>query len=137
MPKAKLPARRINPGINMRHMTCDGQGCPVEACTGILTGKWKGEILHWLLEGSKRQGELRRFISGATTRDLTNQLQELEEAGVIQRRVMEGMPRRVEYSLTETGKSLKPVIKAAWQWGRLFLDSHPNSSSVSQSMEKI
>ncbi len=106
-------------------MNYDGPGCPVEVCTGIITGKWKGEILHWLLEGSKRQGDLHRSIPGATKQELIDQLRELEAAGIVQSRVMEVMPRRVEYSLTAEGKALKPVIKAAWLWGRSFLDSHP------------
>ncbi len=108
----------------MRHMNYEGPGCPVEACTGIITGKWKGEILHWLLDGSKRQGELHRVIPGATKQELAGQLQELEAAGIVQSRVVEDMPRRVEYSLTAEGKTLKPVIKAAWLWGRSFLEGH-------------
>ena len=106
----------------MRHMNYDGPGCPVEACTEVIAGKWKGEILYLLLSGSKRHGELRRLIPNITQRMLTNQLRELEAAGIVQRRVMEGMPLRVEYSLTASGKDLEPVIKAAWQWGRSFLE---------------
>ena len=109
----------------MRHKNYDGPGCPVEACTEIIGGKWKGEILYMLLDGSKRYGELRRLVPNATQRMLTNQLREMEAVGIVQRRVMGGMPPRVEYSLTTTGKALKPVIKAAWQWGRLFLDNPP------------
>ena len=105
----------------MRHMNYDGPGYPVEACTEVIAGKWKGEILYILLSGSKRYGELRRLIPKVTQRMLTNQLRELEAAGIVQRRVMEGMPLRVEYSLTASGKDLKPVIRAAWQWGRSFL----------------
>ncbi len=91
----------------MRHMNYDGPGCPVEACTGVITGKWKGEILHWLLDGSKRQGDLHRLIPGATKQELAGQLRELEAAGIVQSRVVEDMPRRVEYSLTAEGKTLK------------------------------
>ncbi len=105
-------------------MNYDGSGYPVEACTGVITGKWKGEILHWLLDGSKRQGELHRVIPGATKQELADQLRELEAAGIVQSRLVEDMPRRVEYSLTAEGKTLKPVIKAAWLWGRSFLESH-------------
>jgi DNA-binding HxlR family transcriptional regulator len=107
----------------MRRMNYDGPGCPVEACTEVIASKWKGEILYLLLSGSKRHGELRRLIPNVTQRMLTNQLRELEAAGIVQRRVMEGMPLRVEYSLTASGKDLEPVIKAAWQWGRSFLES--------------
>jgi DNA-binding HxlR family transcriptional regulator len=107
----------------MRHMNYDGPGCPVEACTEVIAGKWKGEILYLLLSGSKRYGELRRLIPNVTQRMLTNQLRELEAAGIVQRRVMAGLPLRVDYSLTTSGKDLEPVIKAAWQWGRSFLES--------------
>ena len=78
----------------MRHINYDGPGCPVEACTEVIAGKWKGEILHLLLSGSKRHGELRRLIPNVTQRMLTNQLRELEAAGIVQRRVMDGMPLR-------------------------------------------
>jgi DNA-binding HxlR family transcriptional regulator len=108
----------------MRHRNYEGPGNPVEACTEVIAGKWKGEILYLLLSGSKRHGELRRLIPNVTQRMLTNQLRELEAAGIVQRRVMDGMPLRVEYSLTASGKDLEPVIKAAWQWGRTFLESH-------------
>jgi DNA-binding HxlR family transcriptional regulator len=109
----------------MRHRNYEGPGNPVEACTGVITGKWKGEILHWLLEGPKRKAEMLRLLPGATRQELTDQLGELETAGIVQSRAMEGMPMRVEYSLTAEGKTLKPAIKAAWQWGRSFLNSRP------------
>jgi len=112
----------------MRHMHYDGPGCPVEACTGVITGKWKGEILHWLLEGPKRLGDLNRLIPTASRQELASQLQELQTSGVVSCHITEGMPRRVEYSLTDTGKTLKPVIKAAWQWGRSFLNLQPAAS---------
>jgi DNA-binding HxlR family transcriptional regulator len=124
-----------NPKNNMHHLNYEGPVCPVELCTEVITGKWKGQILYGLLDGSKRQGELRRFIPGATSRMLADQLAELESAGVVQRHVREGMPRRVEYSLTETGKTLKPVIKAAWQWGKSFLVTHPPAPSGDHSLE--
>ena len=118
----------------MRHMNYEGPGCPVEACTEVIAGKWKGEILYLLLSGSKRHGELRRLIPNVTQRMLTNQLRELEAAGIVQRRVAEGMPLRVEYSLTASGKDLEPVIKAAWQWGRSFLESRTTLLTSDQSL---
>ena len=118
----------------MRHLNYDGPGCPVEACTEVIAGKWKGEILYLLLTGSKRYGELRRLIPNITQRMLTNQLRELETAGIVQRRVMEGMPLRVEYSLTASGKDLEPVINAAWQWGRSFLQSRAKLLTSNRSL---
>jgi DNA-binding HxlR family transcriptional regulator len=115
-------------------MNYDAPGCPVEACTEVIAGKWKGEILYILLRGSQRYGQLRRLIPNVTQRMLTNQLRELEAAGIVQRRVMEGKPLRVEYSLTARGKDLKPVIEAAWQWGRSFLETHATRLSSSRSL---
>jgi DNA-binding HxlR family transcriptional regulator len=89
-------------------MNYDGPGCPVEACTEVIAGKWKGEILYILLSGSKRYGELRRLIPKVTQRMLTNQLRELEAAGIVQRRVMEGIPLRVEYSFLKSRAALLP-----------------------------
>jgi DNA-binding HxlR family transcriptional regulator len=104
-------------------MNYDAPACPVEACTEVIAGKWNGEILYILLGGSKRYGELRRLIPKVTQRMPTDQLRELKAAGIVQRRVMEGMPLRVEYSLTASRMDLKPVIKAAWQWGQSFLEN--------------
>jgi DNA-binding HxlR family transcriptional regulator len=118
----------------MRHMNYDGPGCPVEACTEVIAGKWKGEILYLLLSGSKRHGELRRLIPNITQRMLTNQLRELEAAEIVQRCVMEGISLRVEYSLTASGKDLEPVIKAAWQWGRSFLDGRATLLTSNRSL---
>ncbi|MBV8352045.1 MAG: helix-turn-helix transcriptional regulator [Verrucomicrobia bacterium] len=118
----------------MRHMNYDGPGCPVEACTEVIAGKWKGEILYLLLSGSKRHGELRRLIPNITQRMLTNQLRELEAAGIVQRCVMEGISLRVEYSLTASGKDLEPVIKAAWQWGRSFLEGRATLLTSNRSL---
>jgi len=66
----------------MRHRSYDQMGCPVEACTEVIGGKWKGEILYILFTGTKRYGELRKLVSGATQRMLTLQLRELEEDGI-------------------------------------------------------
>jgi DNA-binding HxlR family transcriptional regulator len=115
-------------------MNYDAPACPVEACTEVIAGKWNGEILYILLGGSKRYGELRRLIPKVTQRMPTDQLRELKAAGIVQRRVMEGMPLRVEYSLTARGKDLKPVIEAAWRWGRSFLESHATRLTSSRSL---
>src|SRR6266850_965878 len=109
----------------MRHRSYDQLGCPVEACTEVIGAKWKGELLYILFTGTKRYGELRRLVPGATQRMLTLQLRELEEDGVIDRKVYRVVPPRVEYSISKRGESLKPIIDAMWHWGKNFLGTLP------------
>jgi DNA-binding HxlR family transcriptional regulator len=101
-------------------------GCPVEACTEVIGGKWKGEILFILFsDGTKRHSELRKLIPDTTQRMLTTQLRELEEDGVIERKVYAQVPPKVEYSVSKRGQALKPIIDAMWDWGKNFLDTLP------------
>ncbi len=109
----------------MRHRSYDRLGCPVEACTEVIGGKWKGELLFILFTGTKRYGELRRLVPGATQRVLTLQLRELEEDGIIERKVYPVVPPKVEYSISKHGESLKPIIDAMWGWGGKFLENLP------------
>jgi DNA-binding HxlR family transcriptional regulator len=109
----------------MRHRRYDRLGCPVEACTEVIGGKWKGEILFILFGGTKRYGELRKLIPDTTQRMLTTQLRELEEDGVIERKVYAQVPPKVEYSISKRGQALKPIIDAMWDWGKSFLDTLP------------
>lgn len=106
----------------MRHKSYDRHpGCPVEACLEVVGGKWKGVILHYLLGGMKRFGELRRLLPEVTQRMLTTQLRELEAHGVIERKVYAEVPPRVEYSLTEFGRTLEPLLGMMKVWGEGFL----------------
>src|ERR1700675_579630 len=110
----------------MRHRRYDRLGCPVEACTEVIGGKWKGEILFILFsDGTKRHSELRKLIPGATQRMLTTQLRELEEDGVVERKVYAQVPPKVEYSLSQSGQSLRPVIDTMFEWGTNFLATLP------------
>src|ERR1041384_1187552 len=94
-------------------LTGNFPGCPVESTLSFLDGKWKGVILHHLLEdGTLRFNELRRRIPSVTQRMLTKQLRELEEAGLLQRTVFPVVPPRVDYALTPLGLSLEPVVTA-------------------------
>jgi DNA-binding HxlR family transcriptional regulator len=109
----------------MRHVNYNRVACPVEACSEVVGGKWKGKILFILFTGTKRFGELRKLLPETTQRMLTMQLRELEEDGVIERKVYAEVPPKVEYSISKEGESLKPIIDAMWSWGRKFLDNLP------------
>lgn len=90
--------------------------CPVEAALGLIGGKWKGIALYHLMGGTLRFNEIRRRIPGVTQRMLTTQLRELEADGLIVRVVYPEVPPRVEYKLTELGKTLQTPIMALWDW---------------------
>ena len=95
--------------------------CPVESILELIGGKYKALIL-WHLSGSTlRFSELRKAISGATAKMLTQQLRELESQNLIHREVFPVIPPRVEYSLTDLGKSLLPILVAMRDWGANYL----------------
>ena len=93
-------------------------GCAVEVTLDLIDGKWKGVILYHLQGGSQRFGELRRLMPSITQRMLTKQLRALEDDGLIVRKVYAEVPPRVEYSLSEVGESLRPVIEVLRVWGQ-------------------
>jgi DNA-binding HxlR family transcriptional regulator len=93
--------------------------CPAEATIDVLGGRWKAPIVwHLLRSGTLRFGELRRTMPGVTQKMLTQHLRELESDGVVSRKVYAEVPPKVEYSLTQRGKTLKPVIEAMCKWGK-------------------
>ncbi|OEU88652.1 hypothetical protein DB35_17630 [Streptomyces abyssalis] len=94
--------------------------CNTEVFLSIVGGKWKLLILMYLLQGTKRFGELRRALSTITHRMLTRQLRELEDDGLIRRTSYPEVPPRVEYSLTATGQSLEPLIRQLDAWGHRY-----------------
>lgn len=95
--------------------------CTVAATVAVAGGKWKPLIIYYLLSGTKRFGELRKLIGGITQRSLTLQLRELESHGIITREVFAEVPPRVEYSLTELGLTLAPVLNAMKEWGDSYI----------------
>lgn len=97
--------------------------CPVEATLELIGGKYKALILWHLSEGTLRFSELKKLISGATPKMLTQQLRELEAHKLIHREVFPVIPPKVEYSLTELGISLMPVLVAMRDWGAGYLRS--------------
>lgn len=94
--------------------------CPVETTLSLIGNKWKVLILRDLMPGTKRFGELRKSIGTVSQKVLTSQLRTMEESGLVSRKVYAEVPPRVEYSLTETGKSLKPVLDSMWNWGEEY-----------------
>jgi DNA-binding HxlR family transcriptional regulator len=91
--------------------------CPVTTALAVIGGKWKVIILWHLQDGVKRFGELQRQVKGISQKMLTQELRDLEETGLVSRKVYPVVPPKVEYSLTETGWSLKPVLEQLSAWG--------------------
>ena len=102
--------------------------CPVETTLMLISDKWKGLILRDLMPGTKRFSELKRSVGHVTQKVLTAQLRQMEESGLVARTVYPEVPPRVEYSLTELGRSLKPVLDAMWDWG----ENYKSKNAVSQ-----
>jgi len=101
--------------------------CPVELTLNVVGGKWKVLLLWNLKGGVKRYGELKKLVPGITHKMLTQQLRELEDDGVISRKVYEIVPPRVEYSLTQRGEQLRPILEMMGQWGTQFLTVEDNN----------
>lgn len=108
-------------------------GCPVEASLNIIGGKWKGIALYHLLTRTMRFNELMRSAGNVTQRMLTKQLRELEADGLIHREVYAQVPPKVEYSLTEKGESLRPILLALKEWGLEHAFPEPIKSDESES----
>lgn len=98
--------------------------CATEMALEIIGGKWKLVILRNLFEGTKRFGELKRAMPNVTQRMLTRQLRELEEDGLVRRKVYTQVPPKVEYSLTDTGESLESIVRQIDEWGDWYLGRH-------------
>lgn len=94
--------------------------CPVETTLMLIGNKWKVLILRDLLSGSKRFGELKKSLGSVSQKVLTTQLRDMEESGLVSRKVYAEVPPRVEYSLTELGNSLKPILDAMRDWGEEY-----------------
>ncbi|WP_300773750.1 helix-turn-helix domain-containing protein [uncultured Desulfovibrio sp.] len=95
--------------------------CPVAATLQLISGKYKGLILWSLMDGELRFSGLRRAVPCATPKMLTQQLRELEADGLICRTVYPVVPPKVEYALTDFGRSLRPVLEAMQSWGSAYL----------------
>ena len=98
----------------------DLPACPVETTLTLIGNKWKVLILRDLLPGTKRFGKLKKSIGSVSQKVLTAQLRDMEESGLVNRQVYAEVPPRVEYSLTELGQSLKPILDSMWNWGENY-----------------
>ena len=94
--------------------------CPVETTLTLISDKWKVLILRDLLPGTKRFGELKKSIGHVSQKVLTAQLRQMEQSGLVNRNVYAEVPPKVEYSLTDVGYSLKPILDAMWTWGEEY-----------------
>lgn len=94
--------------------------CPVETTLMLIGDKWKVLILRDLMPGTKRFGELKKSIGNVSQKVLTAQLRAMEENGLVSRKVYAEVPPRVEYSLTELGRSLEPILDSLKNWGEEY-----------------
>ena len=110
---------------------CAGLHCPVDATLRLIGGKYKALIMWHLVGGAMRHGGLQKLIPQATPKMLTQQLRELENDRLISREVFPVVPPKVEYSLTEMGLSLKPILVAMYDWGAGYMKNHGQEISCS------
>jgi DNA-binding HxlR family transcriptional regulator len=94
--------------------------CPVEMTLQLIGNRWKVLIVRDLLEGTKRFGELKKSVGSITQKVLTQNLREMEESGLLIRKVYAEVPPRVDYTLTELGYSLKPILDSMIEWGTSY-----------------
>ena len=102
--------------------------CPVEATLNVIGGKWKPLILWQLKENTLRYNSLQQVLPGISPRMLTKQLRELENDGLVNREMYPEIPPKVEYSLTDFGRTIIPVLEALAQWGIEYTDHKCNSN---------
>ncbi|MDR1733166.1 MAG: helix-turn-helix transcriptional regulator [Synergistaceae bacterium] len=96
--------------------------CPLSLALEIIGGKWKALVLYHLRKGSRRTGELRRCLPNITQKMLTQVLRELERDNLVRRQVFDTVPPKVEYSLTDLGETVKPVLSAICSWGYVYAE---------------
>lgn len=126
-----------NRKLGIDYSSDDFEGCPVETTLDIIGGKWKGILLYHLIDGKKRFNEFRKLYPKITQRMLTLQLRELERDGVIYREVYKQVPPKVEYSLTEFGRTLEPVILHMKDWGEKYKDRIDKLEAARKAEDKI
>ena len=103
--------------------------CPVETTLSLISNRWKVLILRDLFTGTKRFGELKKSLNGISQKVLTANLKDMEASGLLTRKAYPEVPPRVEYTLTETGESLKPVLGAMFDWGMAYKKKNNSPSN--------
>lgn len=98
--------------------------CPVETTLMLISDRWKVLIIRDLMSGTKRFGELKRSVGNISQKVLTANLRSMEEDGLLTRKVFPEVPPRVEYTLTETGYSLKPILDSMTDWGMAYKENN-------------
>ena len=111
-------------------------GCDVEATLSVIGGRWKLVLICRLMSGRKRFSELCRLADNATERMITLHLRELEADGIISRHVFAEVPPRVEYEITDLGRSLQPIITAMQAWGSDFKDARLSIEETEDELER-
>lgn len=109
--------------MRARKTATDLPACPVETTLTLIGDKWKVLILRDLLTGTKRFGELKRSVGSVSQKVLTSQLRDMENSGLVNRKVYAEVPPRVEYSLTGLGQSLKPILDSLKNWGEDYKET--------------
>jgi DNA-binding HxlR family transcriptional regulator len=104
--------------------------CPAEVTLSVIGGRWKVVLLYHLFQGTKRFSQLQRAIPGITQKMLTQQLREMERDGLVHREIYPSVPPKVEYSLTDLGMSLRPVINAMCDWGLKYRDGELDTKAM-------
>lgn len=105
-------------------MKKDLPACPVETTLMLISDRWKVLIIRDLLDGTKRFGELKKSVGNISQKVLTSNLRSMEEDGLLTRKVFPEVPPRVEYTLTETGYSLKPILDSMVIWGTEYKEKN-------------
>lgn len=116
-PTLRLPAQAASAPVAEATTAASPNHCPVEITLAVIGGRWKALVMYHLQGGTKRFSELRRLVPGVTQRMLTQQLRELEADGVVNRHVHPVVPPRVDYTLTDHGRTLLPILEAMAAWG--------------------
>ncbi|WP_165764426.1 winged helix-turn-helix transcriptional regulator [Flavobacterium aurantiibacter] len=115
--------------MNERNFVFDEKSCPVTATMHVIGGKWKPILINAIYQTSPaRFGELKRSVKGITQSMLTSQLRELEDDGIIHRKVYAEVPPKVEYTITEFGFTLAPILQSMGEWGKTYRLEQDNKS---------